>query len=165
MGLLEDADDLTVELLWMGLVLLWKSSLAPSTMGGSREKLTMHNPEGSFTRTPSCWHPDFGLPSSRTVRSKVLLIMSHCSHTFLETNSLRRTMRIVECSLLHWRAQGRESPLSQGPRPFTKTLWKPYIPSVYVLKPTSPSSLKLVWTKEKEDTIKVNPWFVCLKPR
>ena len=32
-----------------------------------------------------------------------------CSHTFQETNSLRRTMQIVECSLLHWRAQGRVS--------------------------------------------------------
>ena len=29
-----------------------------------------------------------------------------CSHGFRETNSLRRTMRIVECSLLHRRAQG-----------------------------------------------------------
>ena len=32
-----------------------------------------------------------------------------CSHTFRETNSLRRTMQIVECSLLHRRAQGRVS--------------------------------------------------------
>ena len=32
-----------------------------------------------------------------------------CSHTFQKTNSLRRTMHIVECSLLHWRAQGRVS--------------------------------------------------------
>ena len=32
-----------------------------------------------------------------------------CSHAFRETNSLRRTMQIVECSLLHWRAQGRVS--------------------------------------------------------
>ena len=33
-------------------------------------------------------------------------------------------MQIVECSLLHQRAQGRESPLSQGPRPvFVKTLY------------------------------------------
>ena len=29
------------------------------------------------------------------------------SHAFLETNSLRRTMQIVECSLLHRRAQGK----------------------------------------------------------
>ena len=32
-----------------------------------------------------------------------------CSHAFRETNSLRRTMQIAECSLLHWRAQGRVS--------------------------------------------------------
>ena len=44
-------------------------------------------------------------------------------------------------------------------------LWKPYIPQVYVPKPTSLNSLKLVWTKEKKDTIKVNLWSVCLKPR
>ena len=31
------------------------------------------------------------------------------SHTFRETNSLRRTIQIVECSLLHRRAQGRVS--------------------------------------------------------
>ena len=32
-----------------------------------------------------------------------------CSHKFWETNSLRRTMQIVKCSLLHQRAQGRVS--------------------------------------------------------
>ena len=32
-----------------------------------------------------------------------------CIHAFWETNSLRRTMQIVECSLLHRRAQGRVS--------------------------------------------------------
>ena len=31
------------------------------------------------------------------------------SHAFWETNSLRRTMQIVECSLLPWWAQGRVS--------------------------------------------------------
>ena len=31
------------------------------------------------------------------------------SHAFRETNSLGRTMQIVECSLLHRRAQGRVS--------------------------------------------------------
>ena len=30
-----------------------------------------------------------------------------CSHAFWETNSLRSTMRIVECSLLYWWNQGR----------------------------------------------------------
>ena len=34
---------------------------------------------------------------------------SCCSHAFWETNSLRRTMQIVKCSLLHWWAQGRVS--------------------------------------------------------
>ena len=46
-----------------------------------------------------------------------------CSHTFWETNSLRRTMQIAECSLLHRRAQGRVS--AKDPDQF---LWKPYIP-------------------------------------
>ena len=32
-----------------------------------------------------------------------------CSHRFREPNSLRRTMQIVGCSLLHWQAQGRVS--------------------------------------------------------
>ena len=36
--------------------------------------------------------------------------IGHCprySHAFQETNSLRRTIQIAECSLLHRRAQGR----------------------------------------------------------
>ena len=45
-----------------------------------------------------------------------------CSHAFSETNSLRRTMQIVEYSLLHGGPKA-ESPLSQGPWPvFVKTL-------------------------------------------
>ena len=52
--------------------------------------------------------------------------------------------------------------LAKNPDQF---LGKPYIPWAYMPKPTSPNSLKLVWTKEKKDTIKVNPWFICLKPR
>ena len=36
---------------------------------------------------------------------------------------------------------------------------------VYALKPASPNSLKLVCTKERKDTIKVKPGFICLKPR
>jgi len=44
-------------------------------------------------------------------------------HVFRETNSLRRTMQIVECRLLHQRPKA-ESPLSQGPQPvFVKTLY------------------------------------------
>ena len=52
--------------------------------------------------------------------------------------------------------------LTKDPNQF---LWKPYIPQVYKPKPTSPNSLKLVWTKEKKDTVKVNLWFICLRPR
>ena len=80
------------------------------------------------------------------------LFLSHlvqllcCSRTFRETNSLRRTMQIVECSLLHQQVQGSLL-LAKDPNQF---LWKPYIPYVYVPKPISPNSLKLVWTKEKE---------------
>ena len=54
-----------------------------------------------------------------------------------------------------------ESPLGQDPDQFLKTWYT----EEYVPKPASPSSLKLVWTKEKKDTIKFNPWFICLKPR
>ena len=47
---------------------------------------------------------------------------SSCSHAFWETNSLRRTMQIVECTLLHCGPKA-ESPLSQGLQPvFVKTL-------------------------------------------
>ena len=44
----------------------------------------------------------------------IFLVFGHSgcnSHAFRETNSLRRIMQIVECSLLHWQAQ------CQGPRP------------------------------------------------
>ena len=46
------------------------------------------------------------------------------SHTFQETNSLRRTMQIVECSLLYQRAQDSLL-LAKDPNQF---LWKSYIP-------------------------------------
>ena len=46
-----------------------------------------------------------------------------CSHAFWETNSLRRTMQIVESSLSTGGPKV-ESPLSQGPRSvFVKTLY------------------------------------------
>ena len=73
-----------------------------------------------------------------------------CSRVFWETNSLRRAMQTVECGLLHRRPKA-ESPLSLGPRPvFLKTLYNLSVRA----KPTSPNSLKLVWTKEEKDTIK-----------
>ena len=79
-----------------------------------------------------------------------------CSHAFRETNSLRRTMQIVERSLLHGGPKAG-SPLSQGPRPtFVKTL---YTLSV-LLKPTSPNSLNLVWKVLKRATVRLQPWFI-----
>ena len=57
-------------------------------------------------------------------RSKRLLISwLCCSHAFRETNSLRRTMQIVECSLLHFPAPRQSLLLAKDPDQF---LWKPY---------------------------------------
>ena len=50
-----------------------------------------------------------------------------CSLAFWETNSLRRTMQIVEWSLLHRRAQGRV--LAKDPN---QHLWKSFTPHVRV---------------------------------
>ena len=47
------------------------------------------------------------------------------SHAFQETNSLRRTMQIVECSLLHQRAQGRVSSLPRTPTSICENLLYP----------------------------------------
>ena len=45
------------------------------------------------------------------------------SHVFRVTDSLRRTMQIVKCSLLHWWAQGSLL-LAKDPQPvFVKTLY------------------------------------------
>ena len=55
-----------------------------------------------------------------------------CSHVFRETNSLRRTMQIVECSLLHQQAQGKVSSLIKDPDQF---LWKPYIRVAWCSQP------------------------------
>ena len=57
------------------------------------------------------------------------LRISCCSHAFRETNSLRRTVQIVECSLLHGGPKA-ESPLSQGPRPASVKIF--YTPCVHV---------------------------------
>ena len=83
------------------------------------------------------------------------------SHAFWETNSLRRTMQIVECSLLHWRGQGRAS-LSQG-------LWPTSVKTLYILavplKPTSPDSLNLAWEVLKGDAVRLQPWFIIRRVR
>ena len=48
-----------------------------------------------------------------------------CSHAFWETNSLRRTMQIVECSFLHRRAQGRVSSYPRTLTSFSKNIMYP----------------------------------------
>jgi len=55
--------------------------------------------------------------------SHVRLFCNPVVAVFQETNSLRRTMQTVECSLLHGGPKA-ESPHSQGTRPvFVKTLY------------------------------------------
>ena len=59
----------------------------------------------------------------RAFSSKVLFPHDQtCSHAFRETNSLRRTMQIVECSLLPQRAQGRVSSKPRTPTSFCENL-------------------------------------------
>ena len=48
-----------------------------------------------------------------------------CSHAFQETNSLRRTMQAVKCSLLHQRAQGRVSSYPRTPTSICENLLYP----------------------------------------
>jgi len=48
-----------------------------------------------------------------------------CSHAFQETDSLRRTMQIVECSLLHQEAQGRVFSEPRTPARFCENLIYP----------------------------------------
>ena len=80
-----------------------------------------------------------------------------CSQRLQETNSLRRTVWIVKCSLLHWWVQDRVSSLVRDPdRLFVKIL---YTLSA-LLKPTSPNSLNLAWKVLKGDTIRLQPWFI-----
>ena len=56
-----------------------------------------------------CW--EYQVPSGlrKVLFTGICNEISCCSHAFRETNSLRRTMQIVECSLLHQWAQGRVS--------------------------------------------------------
>ena len=66
-------------------------------------------------------------------------------------------MQIVECSLLHWRAQA-ESPLSQGPRPaFVKIF---YTPCVYV-QTHHPKYLESYVNKGRVNTTTITSSFMC----
>jgi len=84
-----------------------------------------------------------------------------CSQTPRETNSLRRTVQIVECSLLHQQVQGRVSSLARDPDHF---LCLPFIPSVYVPKPTFPVFSSLLWKMLEGDIIKLQSCFTFWKP-
>ena len=87
-------------------------------------------PEGRGTLTPlgdsslkAPEEPQMGLVSSKCGASWPMH-QKCCSHALREANSLRRTMQMVECSLLH-RGPKAESPLSRGPGQF---LGQSYIP-------------------------------------
>ena len=73
----------------------------PLPMGFSRQKYWSSLPFPSLGDLP-----DQGSILCLFIGKQILYC---CSHAFWETNSLRRTMQIVECSLLHRRAQGRVS--------------------------------------------------------
>ena len=75
--------------------------------------LRIHLPvQGTWVQSPA---------QEDSTRSGATKLVHCCSHAFRETDSLRRTMQIVECSLSPRRPKA-ESPLSQGPRPaFVKT--------------------------------------------
>ena len=63
-------------------------------------------------RKHCCWKSALFMESGRQVEGLFLDGCPQCacySHAFWETDSLRRTMQIVECSLLRRRAQGRVS--------------------------------------------------------
>ena len=59
--------------------------LAVSAMWGCSEKLASCYPEESLYQNSPCWHPDLGLPASRTVSNILVLLRSSpvCS-TLLE---------------------------------------------------------------------------------
>ena len=64
--------------------------------------------EKEYVKAIYC-HPVY-LTSMQSTSCEMLGWMKHCcSHALQETNSLRRTMQIVEGSLLHRQAQGRIS--------------------------------------------------------
>ena len=65
---------------------------------------------------------DFLVIQCLKIRLAIQGTMFCCSHAFRETNSLRRTMQIVELSLLRQRAQGRVSSQPRTPTDFYENL-------------------------------------------
>ena len=116
-------------------------------------------PEGRGA-SPHLEDPSRDVAPNETCLLKVRSFPGPCTKGYSqsprETNSLRRTAQIVECTLLHRRLK-QSLLFSQGPRPtFVKTL---YTLSV-LLKPTPPNSLNLPWKVLKGDTIRLQPCFI-----
>ena len=72
-------------------------------------------------------------------------------------NSLRRTVWMVERSLLYRRVPGRVSSLAKDPG---WSLWQPFIPEVYMTKSTSPNFSSLLWIMLERDTNRLQSWLI-----
>ena len=82
----------------------------------------LENLHGQRSRAAySSWHHKV----SDTIEQLSTISSRRCSHVFQETNSLRRTMQIVECSLLYRPAQGRVSSSPRTPTSFCENLIYP----------------------------------------
>ena len=85
------------------LILCHPLLLLPSIFPSTR---VFANKSALCIRWPKYWSFSFNISPSKEHPGR----SSFCySHEFWETNSLRRTMQIVESSLLRWWAQGRVS--------------------------------------------------------
>ena len=90
---------------------------------------------------------------SLNVPSVVCMLQPH----FQETNSLRRMMQIVECSLIHRRAQGRVSPQPRTPTSICENLFYP----ICTCRNPPPKFLETYINKGMVNTIPVTPSFMC----
>ena len=87
--------------------------------------VTNLHPKDPWRRVPLSPHPLQQLLFLESLATAILTgVMQYCcSHVFRETNSLRRTMQTVECSLLHWWTQGKVSSQPRTPHIFVKALY------------------------------------------
>ena len=86
---------------------------------------------------------------------KFILHSTVISHTFWETNSLSRTMQIVECSLLHRRAQDRVSSYPRAPTSICENILYPMCTC------PNPPLQSLDAYKGRVNTITITPSFTC----
>ena len=86
---------------------------------------------------------------------KFVLHSTVISHTFWETNSLSRTMQIVECSLLHRRAQDRVSSYPRAPTSICENILYPMCTC------PNPPLQSLDAYKGRVNTITITPSFTC----